>query len=239
MSKVSIIIPFYNCPFIDQAIKSALDQTYHNVEIIVVNDGSTKFIEKINPFQNQIRYFEKQNGGTASALNLGIKKATGDYFAWLSSDDIFDKHKVSTQLGFMKENNAYISYTNYSLINAHNQLTVKMAGKSFKDKIGLLTNLRSENHINGCTVMMKRQVFSSIGFFNEKLKYTQDYDFWLRAVQNYELYYLHEPLVKYRVHDQMGTRRFTDLLLKEVQFLQQKYNHKLIQLINQERKRQI
>ncbi|WP_394514565.1 glycosyltransferase family A protein [Priestia aryabhattai] len=89
MTKVSIIIPFYNCSYIDQAIQSALNQTYQDIEIIVVNDGSSKFNEKITPYLDRILYIEKENGGTASALNLGIKNATGEYFAWLSSDDIF------------------------------------------------------------------------------------------------------------------------------------------------------
>ncbi|ULM95096.1 glycosyltransferase [Peribacillus frigoritolerans] len=235
MSKVSIVIPFYNCPFIDQAIECALNQTYKNVEVIVVNDGSTEYLEKIMPFKSQIRYLEKENGGTASALNLGIKNSTGDYFTWLSSDDLYYKDKVLKQLTFMIENNAYFSYTNYSLIDANNHVFAQMAGKYFFDKIGLLQNLQNENHINGCTVMMKMQVFSGIGVFNENLKFTQDYDFWLRALQNYEMYYLHEQLVKYRVHNGMGTRRFSEYLIKEVEILRERYADKLIGVINQEK----
>ncbi|MFJ7470110.1 glycosyltransferase [Peribacillus frigoritolerans] len=236
MSRVSIIIPFYNCPFIDQAIESALNQTYKNVEVIVVNDGSTEYSEKIIPFKSQIRYLEKENGGTASALNLGIKNSTGDYFTWLSSDDIYYKDKVLKQLTFMKEKNAYFSYTNYSLINADNHDIAQMAGKYFNNKIDVLQNLRNENHINGCTVMMKMQVFSAIGIFNENLKFTQDYDFWLRALQNYEIYYLHDQLVKYRVHNRMGTRRFSEYLIKEVEILRERYDDKLIRIINHEKK---
>ncbi|MBU8772838.1 glycosyltransferase [Cytobacillus oceanisediminis] len=236
MQMVSIVIPFYNCPFIDKAIESALNQSYKKVEVIVVNDGSTEYMEKIVPYLNKIRYIEKENGGTASALNLGIKNSSGDYFAWLSSDDLFYKDKINKQLAFMQENNAFISYTNYSTIDADNKYIAQLAGKYYLDKISLLQNLKKENHINGCTVMMKTQVFSRMGNFNESLKFTQDYDFWLRAVQNYELYYLHEPLVKYRVHSRMGSRRFIDIQTREIQMLKEKYYDQITRIINQEKK---
>ncbi|MGO4274414.1 glycosyltransferase family 2 protein, partial [Paenibacillus sp. TAF58] len=77
--KVSIIIPFYNCPYIDQAIASAIGQTYANVEIIVVDDGSTIHADKIGPFKDRVYYLGKANGGTASALNHGIRYASGEY----------------------------------------------------------------------------------------------------------------------------------------------------------------
>lgn len=234
ITKVSIIIPFYNCAYVDQAIESALKQTYPNIEVIVVNDGSTKFTEKITPYLSRIRYFEKENGGTASALNLGIKNATGEYFAWLSSDDLFYEDKVSKQLAFMEEKDGYISYTNYSLIDAHSNVFHEAAAVYFPYKIDFLQNLRKGCNINGCTVMMKMELFSNLGLFNENLKFTQDYDFWLRAVQHYELYYLNESLVKYRVHDAMGTKKFDELIDKEIKALNKKYDEILIELINNE-----
>lgn len=102
MEKVSIIIPFYNCQYVEKAIESALNQTYQNIEVIVVDDGSTKYIERITPYLDSIHYIQKKNGGTASALNTGIRYATGEYFAWLSSDDLFKPDKISKQLKFMK-----------------------------------------------------------------------------------------------------------------------------------------
>ncbi|MFC8563160.1 glycosyltransferase family A protein [Peribacillus frigoritolerans] len=80
MSKVSIIVPFFNCPYIDYALESLMNQTYKNIEIIVVNAGSTIYSEKITTDLDKIIFIEKGKGGTASALNMGIKIATGDYF---------------------------------------------------------------------------------------------------------------------------------------------------------------
>lgn len=239
VTKVSIIIPFYNCSYIDQAIQSALNQTYQDIEIIVVNDGSSKFNEKITPYLDRILYIEKENGGTASALNLGIKNATGEYFAWLSSDDIFLPHKISKQLEFMQQTNSYISYTNYALINERSNIVHASAGVHFPYKVDFLQNLRKGCNINGCTVMMRMEVFSAIGFFNEELRFTQDYDFWLRAVQHYEFSYLDEQLVHYRVHTQMGTKKFEGMINKEIKELNQTYESKLVQMINHETRRKL
>ncbi|MBZ6484005.1 glycosyltransferase [Priestia aryabhattai] len=239
MSKVSIVIPFYNCSYIDQAIESALNQTYQNIEVIVVNDGSDKFTEKVTPYLNRIRYIEKENGGTASALNVGVKNATGNYFAWLSSDDIFLQDKIERQLTFMQQTNSYISYTNYSLIDADSNVVHKSAGVHFPFKIDFLQNLRKGCNINGCTVMMKMEVFSVLGLFSEELRFTQDYDFWLRAVQHYEFYYLDENLVHYRVHSEMGTKKFDGLINREIESLNQRYESKLTAMINQEQSKKI
>ena len=91
--KVSIIIPVYNgAEFMREAIDSALAQTYPHIEVIVVNDGSRDdgaTREIALSYGDRIRYFEKENGGVSSALNLGIRNMTGDYFSWLSHDDAY------------------------------------------------------------------------------------------------------------------------------------------------------
>ena len=97
---VSIVIPVYNgSNYLAEAIDSALNQTYDNVEIIVVNDGSKdegKTRDVALKYGNKIRYFEKENGGVASALNFGVKQMSGEYFSWLSHDDFYTPHKIET-----------------------------------------------------------------------------------------------------------------------------------------------
>ncbi|MDR7072045.1 glycosyltransferase [Fictibacillus barbaricus] len=206
--KVSIIIPFYNCPYIDQAIQSALNQTYKNIEVIVVNDGSTKYIEKIKPFLKQIKYLEKVNGGTASALNMGIQNATGEYFAWLSSDDIYHPQKTQNQLYFLQSNNFSASYTNYYLINEKGSVISPPQGINITTKLQFLKIMKRKCIINGCTVMLKMNIFNEFGLFDETLKYTQDYDFWLRILKKYDISNYNEPLVNYRIHSNMGTKKY-------------------------------
>ena len=90
---VSIVIPVYNgASYLREAIDSALAQTYSDVEVIVVNDGSTdggKTRDIASSFGDRIRYIEKVNGGVATALNLGIREMCGKFFSWLSHDDVY------------------------------------------------------------------------------------------------------------------------------------------------------
>jgi len=103
--KISIVIPAYNAAnYLSEAIDSALAQTYPNVEIIVVNDGSRDDgeTEKIAlSYGDQIRYFHKENGGSSSALNVGIANMTGEWFSWLSHDDLYTPEKLEKQVAYM------------------------------------------------------------------------------------------------------------------------------------------
>ena len=105
LPKVSIVIPAYNASnYLAEAIDSALAQTYPNTEIIVVNDGSRDdgATERIAlSYGDKIRYFHKENGGSSSALNTGIANMTGEWFSWLSHDDLYVPHKVETQIRYL------------------------------------------------------------------------------------------------------------------------------------------
>lgn len=129
--KVTIVIPFYNCAYVDQALQSALEQTYGPLEIIVVDDGSTEHVDMLQAYLPYIHYLGKSNGGTASALNHGIRHASGDYIAWLSSDDTYHRDKINNQVSFMVENGAYISHTNFNFINQYSQVTSYQAAAVF------------------------------------------------------------------------------------------------------------
>ncbi|MGE6376220.1 glycosyltransferase [Peribacillus muralis] len=223
--KVSIIIPFYNCPYIDQAIQSALDQTYMNLEIIVVDDGSTIFTEKIEPFLSKIRYEKKENGGTATALNHGISAATGEYVAWLSSDDYFLPEKVSNQISFMLEHEAEVSFTNFDSIDQNEEIILSWTGERFTDiENGVYHAFLLRNAVNGCTVVLKKELFEVVGYFNTYHRYTHDYEMWLRLLVNgYKMYYLDEVLTKFRIHEGSGTSRFQPEMLADILTIESHY----------------
>ncbi len=122
--KVSIIIPVYNgSDFVWEAIDSAINQDYENIEILVINDWSCdngKTEKIVKSYGNKVIYIPKKNGGVATALNLWIEKMSGDYFSWLSHDDLYMKDKVSTQvkaLSKIDNKEDVILYSNYVFIN--------------------------------------------------------------------------------------------------------------------------
>lgn len=223
--KVSIIIPFYNCSYVDQAIQSALNQTFKDKEIILIDDGSTKYTEKINPFLNEIRYFKKENGGTATALNFGIGAATGEYIAWLSSDDYFLSEKISKQISFMLSHQAEVSFTNYDIIDENNKVIKPWCGQRFSKDVNEVSHaFLLRNGVNGCTVVMKKEIFDKIGYFNPYHRYTHDYEMWFRLLVNgYKMYYLDESLTKFRLHDESGTSKFQREMIKEIAIIENYY----------------
>ena len=117
---VSIIIPVYNgSNYMKEAIDSAINQDYQNIEILVINDGSTdggKTEAIAKSYGDKIRYFKKKNGGVSTALNYGINKMRGQFFSWLSHDDRYYRNKISTQMNYLINNNLLnkkvITYTN-------------------------------------------------------------------------------------------------------------------------------
>ncbi len=208
--KVSIIIPVYNgANYLREAIDSALTQTYQNFEVIVINDGSNDegSTDRIAlSYGRKIRYFKKDNGGVGSALNYGIDKMEGDYFSWLSHDDLYDPRKIQTQIDLIrKANDKYI--IPYSCIEYIDSKSLPLHRKEIipidyrKMKYALITN----SPIHGCTLLIHKKVFETIGNFNQDLVTAQDYDLWFRIAEKFQFLYMPDILVKARLHVQQGT----------------------------------
>ncbi|MEK5061584.1 MULTISPECIES: glycosyltransferase [unclassified Paenibacillus] len=230
LPRVSIVIPVYNCRYVHEAIESALNQTYPNVEVIVVDDGSTEHKELVTPYMDQIRYIPKINGGTATALNTGIVHATGDYFAWLSSDDEFVPQKVEQQLDFMLRRNLSFSHSAYSYIN-HLSEEIGEVYPELGTRAEMVKTLLIGCPINGCTVMLDMKVFEKVGLFSPVFRYANDYEMWLRVLPHYDLDIINKPLVRYRVHDDMGTFKHHEAIEIEKQMIQALHRTSLLSLI--------
>ncbi len=205
---VSIVIPVYNgSNYLAQAIDSALGQDYPNIEVIVVNDGSSdggKTEQIALGYGSRIRYYSKQNGGVATALNLGIEKMHGEYFSWLSHDDLYGRRKVSVQMKLLGglEDKATVIAGGYSLFSDDGRiLDIRDYFKTYR-KEQLETPLFPVFHcaVNGCTLLIHRSHFQRVGLFNASYITTQDYDMWFRMMRGLRIVYSKGIHMHSRVH---------------------------------------
>ena len=237
--KVTIVIPVYNgSNYLREAIDSALAQTYKNIEVVVVNDGSQdggKTEEIARSYGDSIRYFNKANGGVASALNRGIQEMKGEYFSWLSHDDIYYPNKVEIQIEHLKNwKDTVILYGDYDIMqdNVHISITHLIPHIEPADfPVGLITG----HPIHGCTALVPRICFEDIGLFNEKLITTQDYDLWFRMAKKYLFIHIPKVIICSRRHDEQSSNVMKTLHEKEVDELYVRclnglFNHDIMHL---------
>ena len=202
---VSIVIPVYNgADFVEEAIESALTQTYRSIEVIVIDDGSTddgKTREILERYKSDVSLFVKPNGGCASALNLGISQMKGSYFSWLSHDDIYAPSKIERQLQLLDVyGEDAIVYSNIRIIDALGEvLSETRHDQTFKRDaledpfVPLALSL-----INGCSLLITKELISS--GFEEKYITTQDYHKWREILPKTKILFCPEALVYSRSH---------------------------------------
>jgi hypothetical protein len=220
---VSIVIPVFNgSAFLAQAIESALNQSYQNIEVIVVDDGSTdegrtRSIAK--RFGGRVQYVWKENGGVASALNCAIGKMSGKYFSWLSHDDLYKPDKVRRQVDLLRSLGfpQAIVFGGYDLIDESGRRLRTISPHLLMSKDQLEVPLASllRGLINGCTLLVPKELFLRFGTFNEQLLTTQDYDLWFRMLRKTSIVYESSIEVLTRQHSDQCSRRMHDRHLLE------------------------
>lgn len=211
--KVSIVIPIYNgSNYMREAIDSALNQTYQNIEVIVVNDGSSDNTEEIAlSYGDKIRYYSKANGGVSTALNLGIQKMTGDYFCFLPHDDVFALDKIEKQIRVIKESNQ-----DEAIVWSGWDMYIQSEHR-YKKVIMPYENATIENMTKGIypmlfslitivTVLFPKNYLDEAGEFDPALSTAQDYDMMFRIFEGRNTIYLEDELVHYRWHSEQGTQ---------------------------------
>lgn len=216
---VSIIIPVYNGEaFLAKAIESALNQTYDNIEVIVVNDGSSDNTWKIlDYYSSRIKVFSKENGGVSSALNLGLEQMEGDYFSWLSHDDVYLEDKVEKQVRFLIDNpdkQDSILFSDFYFTDENCNILSK-SDLSFSRNLNFRLWITVFSQLHGCSLLIPSTSFSNLRF-NKELKYTQDYDMWFRISKTYQFIYLPIPLLLARQHENQDSKKLSGCHLKEV-----------------------
>ncbi len=193
--------------YLRECIESALTQ---DCEVIVVDDGSTDGTRNIIWKYKNVKYLYKKNGGTASALNMGIKYATKDWIHWLSADDVLYPNVVVTLLLNIKSPNC-IYYTNYDIIDENSNLIgefIEPIERNDKTEEQRFQEMLGNYYGNGSSTMIHRDVFRYIGGFNESLKHSEDYDFMLKAMSHgYDMILIPFKSLLYRRHpDQLSNK---------------------------------
>lgn|GEM_PF-1669595 len=214
---VSVIIPVSNgVNYLAQAVESVLAQDYPAIELILVDDGSTDATwELIQSYGPRVRALRKPNGGVASALNAGIAQTRGELVAWLSHDDLFLPGKITRQVRFLQAHPEFGGvYTDFEIIDAAGEPLAAYRAPWVPAR-ELARAFLTDMHINGSTVMMRRDCFERAGGFNEELPHTQDLEFWLRFSEQCEFGHLPEILVKFRSHPGQGSQKYEQQIAEE------------------------
>lgn len=228
---VTIVIPVFNgASYVSQAIESALNQTYDNLEIIVVNDGSPDNSEEvIAPYMNRVRYFKKSNGGVSTALNYALKQMKGIWFSWLSHDDLYLPDKITSQIKTLNElldSDPDCDIEKHVLICQDQRIDEKgnilprrgSTHPEYNNQYELVAKEVIDYSIGGCTVLASKRAYEDMGGFDETNRTISDADMWFRLILNgYTFDFDDTVLVQSRYHKDMVSIQRSDLVSKEKQ----------------------
>jgi glycosyltransferase involved in cell wall biosynthesis len=211
MERVSVIIPAYNAePFIRDSVSSALAQTHRDLEVIVVNDGSTDGTkDRLREFGDRIRVHDQVNKGLPGARNAGASLATGSWIAFLDADDLWMPEKIERQLA---RSNAPMRYTDRLNFGARGDLPElqSLVTPMYEGDLFLTLLLRG-NFITVSSVLLRRDVFEKMSGFSTDLRSVEDMELWLRIAERHPISLCPEPLVSYRFHAAAMSRNYVTM----------------------------
>jgi glycosyltransferase involved in cell wall biosynthesis len=198
---VSVVIASYNMgQYLAVSLRSALDQTYRDIEVVVVDDGSTDDTQDvIKPFlgDTRLRYVHQSNGGQAYAKNRGIREATGEFVAFLDADDIWLPRKLETQMPLFLAQDVGVVFCRSVEIDAQGAQLRLLDFPLYRGSIS--GQLLIFNFIGFSTSVVRKRCFERLGAFRQDLGMGIDYDLWLRFSAHYTFDFVDAQLVRYRV----------------------------------------
>lgn len=230
-SEIDVIIPVYNgAKYIKDALFSVEQQTVSPVTIIVIDDGSTDdTFEIVLNYKKQssmnIVIIQKQNGGPNSARNVGIKNSSSHFLAFLDADDVWEKNKLELQLNVFENSKIRdlgIVYGRYGIIDGQGKKTSQYFIYNPETCLrGYIFNeLLAANKIcgSGSAVLIKRECFNQVGYFDETLRAAEDWDMWLRLSEHFTFDYVDKIIVQIRRHEANGQNDQLMCFLNELTF---------------------
>jgi glycosyltransferase involved in cell wall biosynthesis len=225
------VIPVYNgSNYLRTAVDSALAQTYDNIEVIVVNDGSTDngaTRAVARSYGDRIKYYEKANGHVASAMNFGIRHMSGEHFSWLSHDDMYKPDKIGFQMRALLElGEGTLVYSDFEILDVSTGSITPALMKPVNPE-HFRYNLILDNSMHGCTLLIPKSCLVRSGPFDETLRTTQDYDMWFRLARCCRFVYVPGIVVTSRHHPEQGTIALRDVAHPECEHLLSKFVREL------------
>ena len=204
---VSVIITTFNrSKYLEECLDSIVNQTYRNIEVLVIDDGSEHEISIVNKnlCSSYLKciYFYKKNTGQPDSRNYGIQRSKGSYIAFCDDDDYWVIDKLEKQVNVLENNIEYglvtgsIEYVNSDGTKTGNLKTHKghNHGYIFKD-------LLIKNRTDSITPLLRREIFKKIGYFNTNFTIAEDWEFWRRVSYYYKFYFIDEVMAYVRLHD--------------------------------------
>jgi glycosyltransferase involved in cell wall biosynthesis len=211
---VSIVIPAFNgAVYVGEAIESVLGQSYENVELIVLDDGSTDDTPNVvRRYHGKLYHERHANIGQAATLNRGWEIAEGDYLAYLSCDDALLRDAVGRSAEFLlRHREAVLSYCDYYLMNEESQVIRRVYTPEFSYWDLVVKGICAP----GPGVFFRREGLNKSGLWDTTLRQTPDYDYWLRLGLHGTFVRIPEPLAKFRVHGKSQSFAETDIARSE------------------------
>jgi GT2 family glycosyltransferase len=211
---VTVCLPIHkNHVFLERCLISASAQDYSNIEFLILinsdlfTEQTQKKIANIFKERNYRIVDASQKLGVGYALNQGIKEMNGHYFAWLSSDDYWEKDRISDHIKILEKENQDVGlcWSGWKNITESETVLSQIAYTHGLDNSNKFYNLFS-GRFNGCSITIRREVFNNVGLFDENLLYTQDYDMWFRIISKYDICISDKILTYYQLHSKQTTR---------------------------------
>ena len=235
---ISTVIPAYNQGhFLVEAIESVLNQTWTNLEVVVVNDGSTDntidILKKMAGKDQRIRWFDQKNQGFAVAMNRAIEESHGEYIAHLDSDDVMEPDKIELQMeALRKDSEVDLVHTAVRIIDTDGHSLMVYRGKDVEPKVFLAQMFYRSIMGNPTTIMGRKECWVKVPFL-EKYKRSVDYERVLRLAERYKFKYLDLPLTKWRRHEENLTNDLEPYRKEQLEILRSYDMDKIFGFIDQ------
>ena len=214
---VSIVLPTYNrCNKLPRAIESCLQQTYENIELIVVDDGSSDntkaVVENFCTKDARVKYVGKKNAGLPRALNTGFEASSGAFLTWTSDDNEYLPEAIETMLA------SALTHTHTALIYSDYWTVTEDANGNESERkhvgFGEHGNLAQQNIVGAC-FLYSREIYNTVGQYDPDYALVEDYEYWVRISKQFDLVNISEPLYLYSFHPES----LTSLRTREIKAL--------------------